>query len=107
MSGESWVVAIEEEGLPEGQAVAVYPKGLAIMLVRKGEQVYVVANKCAHMACLLTAGRLFGYIIQCPCHDWQFDIRTGESTDAAEIKIQVYPWKREDGRIFVNLGVGN
>lgn len=92
--------------MPEGRAVAVYPKGLAVMLVREDDRIFAVANKCAHMACQLTAGRLFGHIVQCACHDWQFDIRTGESTDASEIKLPVYPLKREAGRIFIDIGAG-
>ena len=104
MSDSAWVAVIDEDKLPEGQGVAVFPKGLSVMLVKTGPDIYAVANKCAHMACQLTAGRLFGHTIECACHDWLFDIRTGESLDAPEIKIRVYEWKREDGRIFVNLG---
>lgn len=102
MSDSSWVTVIEEQLLVDGRPVAVFPKGLPVMLVKNGDEVHAVANKCAHMACSLTAGRLFGHIIQCACHDWQFDIRTGESTDAGEIKIPIYSWKREGGRIFIN-----
>lgn len=90
--------------MPEGQAVAVYPKGIAIMLVKKDNDIYALSNKCAHMACLLTAGRLSGDIIQCACHDWRYDIRTGESTDAPEIKVPVYPSKVAGGRILIDIG---
>lgn len=96
--------AIDEENLCEGRMTAVYPKGLSIMLVKKSGEIYAVSNRCAHMGCLLTAGQLFGNIVQCACHDWQFDIRTGESTDAPEIKIPVYESKRENGRIAINIG---
>jgi nitrite reductase/ring-hydroxylating ferredoxin subunit len=105
MSNESWVPAIDENQLFEGRAQAVYPKGLPILLVKQGERIFAISNKCAHMGCLLTSGRLFGHIIQCPCHDWQFDIRTGKSTDAPELKLAVYPWKRENGRILIDIGV--
>jgi 3-phenylpropionate/trans-cinnamate dioxygenase ferredoxin subunit len=55
------------------------------------------------MACPLQKGVLDGYILNCPCHDWQFDIRTGELLEAKEIKINVYEWKIIDGNICVKI----
>jgi len=30
-------------------------------------------------------------VITCPCHDWRFDVRTGEFLDAPEVRLAVYP----------------
>jgi 3-phenylpropionate/trans-cinnamate dioxygenase ferredoxin subunit len=90
--------------LQEGAMAAVYPRGVNIVLARVGGAVYAVSGKCAHMACPLFMGKLAGYTITCPCHDWRFDVRTGKFLDASELGLAVYPTKAEDGRIFVNLG---
>jgi 3-phenylpropionate/trans-cinnamate dioxygenase ferredoxin subunit len=55
------------------------------------------------MGCSLKAGRLDGYIITCPCHDWRFDVRTGEFLDAKEIKIPTYKVELQDGKIFLTI----
>ncbi len=81
----------------------VFPKGLQILLIKKGVEIYAVSNKCAHMACALGGGTLKDHTIECPCHDWRYDIRTGEFLDAREIKIPVYEWKLSDGRIFIKI----
>jgi len=55
------------------------------------------------MACPLGGGSLDGYVIKCPCHDWRYDIRTGEFLDAKEIKIPIYESRVSDGKVFVNI----
>jgi nitrite reductase/ring-hydroxylating ferredoxin subunit len=104
MNESGWISAIEENKLRENSVKLVSPKGIGVLLIRKaGNDIYAVSNKCAHMACPLLRGVLEGYILQCPCHDWRFDIRTGELLEAKEIKIKVYEWKIADGNIYVKL----
>ncbi len=107
MNESSWVFAIEEDKLQENGLNMVFPKGLQILLIKKGGEIYAVSNKCAHMACALGGGTLKDHIIECPCHDWRYDIRTGEFQDAREIKIPVYEWKLSDGKIFIKIEEGN
>jgi 3-phenylpropionate/trans-cinnamate dioxygenase ferredoxin subunit len=87
----------------DGGYVPVYPKGLSILLLRVGGELYAVANKCAHMACPLEGGKLEGAIITCPCHDWRFDVRTGELLDAPELRLTVYATRVEEGKVLVEL----
>ena len=82
----------------------VFPKGVSIALVKSKGQIYAISNKCAHMGCPLTVGTLDGYVLTCPCHDWRYDIRTGQFLDAKEIIIPTYEWKIEDGKVFIKLG---
>ena len=89
--------------LREGGLTAVYPKGLPVLLIRKDAQVYALENRCAHMGCPLTAGKLEGNILQCPCHDWSFDIRDGRFTAAPEISVKTYATEIRDGKILVRL----
>ncbi|HML26952.1 MAG TPA: hypothetical protein PKC27_09730 [Methanomethylovorans sp.] len=41
--------------------------------------------------------------MKCPCHDWRFDIRSGEFLDARELKISVYELKVFDGKIYLKM----
>ena len=103
MSGPSWVPTIDEAKVREGAYVAVYPKGIGVLLVRVDGDVFAVANKCAHMACPLEGGKLEGTVLTCPCHDWRFDGRSGVFLDAPELAIATYPVKVEDGKVLVEL----
>jgi 3-phenylpropionate/trans-cinnamate dioxygenase ferredoxin subunit len=80
-----------------------YPKGVNILLARVGGDVYAISGMCLHMACPLFRGKLEGYIITCPCHDWRFDIRTGQFLDAPELSLEIYSTKSEDGKLFIDL----
>jgi 3-phenylpropionate/trans-cinnamate dioxygenase ferredoxin subunit len=90
----NWIYAIDDTALLEGHMAAAYPKGV---------NVYAVSGKCAHMECPLFMGKLEGYTITCPCHDWRFDVRTGKFLDAAELGLAVYSAKSDAGKVFVNL----
>jgi nitrite reductase/ring-hydroxylating ferredoxin subunit len=104
MTSLNWTFASDESALAEGRMTPAYPAGVNIVLARVGGAVYAVAGKCAHMACPLFMGKLDGYTITCPCHDWRFDVRTGKFLDAPELGVAVYSTKSESGKIFVNLG---
>lgn len=99
----SWVPIIESDKLKENSKIAVYPKGLPVLLIKKAGKFYGISNKCAHMACPLAGGNLDNYVMTCPCHDWRFDIRTGEFLDAKEIKIPIYQIKLKGKNIFIKI----
>lgn len=100
---EQWVRVADEAKLVAGTALPVYPNGLAVLLVHADGAVHAVANKCAHMACPLEAGKLDGPILTCPCHDWRFDVRSGAFLDAPELSIRTFPVKLEEGGVLVDL----
>jgi 3-phenylpropionate/trans-cinnamate dioxygenase ferredoxin subunit len=99
----NWIYAIDDTALLEGHMAAAYPKGVNVLLARVGGEIYAVSGKCAHMECPLFMGKLEGYTITCPCHDWRFDVRTGKFLDAAELGLAVYSAKSDAGKVFVNL----
>lgn len=89
--------------VPENRPYAVFPAGLPVLLVRRGDGVFALENRCSHMGCPLTAGRLDGDTLQCPCHDWRFDIRTGRFLDAPELGLKIYAVEIREGKVFVRL----
>jgi nitrite reductase/ring-hydroxylating ferredoxin subunit len=103
VSQSEWVAVTTRGKLPKTVPLAVYPKGLAVLLIPRGEQLYAIAHRCAHMACPLEMGQLDGDVITCPCHDWRFDVRTGAFVNAPEIRIPTYPVKVEGDDVLIEL----
>jgi 3-phenylpropionate/trans-cinnamate dioxygenase ferredoxin subunit len=99
----SWVFAIDDNKLEDNIMKLVNIGKTPILLVKKQGKFYALYNKCAHMECPLSAGSLEGFAVKCPCHDWRFDIRTGEFIDAPEIKNPVYQVKVDKGKVFVKV----
>ncbi len=89
--------------LAEGKPSAVFPLGLPVLLILRGAEVFALENRCAHMGCPLAAGKLDGNILQCPCHDWRFDIRDGKFIDAPELAVKTYAAEIQDGKIFLRI----
>ncbi len=54
-------------------------EGVEIALCRDGDDVYAVSRRCGHMNAPLEQGTLQGWIVTCPLHCSQFDVRTGEN----------------------------
>jgi len=103
MRGINWTYVLDDEALLENHMMPSYPMGMNILLARVDGAVYAISGKCVHMACPLFTGKLEGYVITCPCHDWRFDIRTGQFLDAPELGLAIYSTKSEDGKLFINL----
>ncbi len=101
MAKTTWTPVIEEAKLEDDAITEVFPRGVGIILVRTGGRVWAIRDRCAHMACPLGGGSLSGFYLECPCHDWRFDIRTGEFVTAREIRVPTYRTKVEGGRVHL------
>lgn len=103
MTENDWVFVMDDASLPEGGMLPVYPKGINVVMARANGVVYALAGKCAHMGCPLFCGTLADLILTCPCHDWRYNIQTGEFIDATELRLKVYPVRGENGKLFIGL----
>lgn len=100
---ERSIEVLEASGLAEGKLAAVFPLGLPVLLIRLGGKVFALENRCAHLGCPLTSGKLDGYTLQCPCHDWRFDVRDGRFLDAPELGVKTYAAEITEGKVFVRI----
>jgi 3-phenylpropionate/trans-cinnamate dioxygenase ferredoxin subunit len=100
---EEWIETALQSALKEGVLHPVFPKGLPVLLVRRGAEIFALENRCAHMGCPLAAGKLDGHTLQCPCHDWRFDIRDGKFLDAPELSVKTYAARLLDGKVLVRI----
>src|SRR5687767_6101183 len=60
-----------------GEARIVEAAGRLIAIFRSEEGWYAIDNTCTHRGCPLGEGEVDRFIVTCPCHGSQFDIRTG------------------------------
>ena len=100
---DDFVPVLEEKELQEGKMKLVSVDGLPVLLIKQSGKIFAIDNRCPHMGCRLSDGTLDGEIIVCPCHDWRFNLKTGEYDDEPSIKLKTYEWKIESGKIWVKL----
>jgi nitrite reductase/ring-hydroxylating ferredoxin subunit len=75
---ETWIRVANTGDVAEGAAIPVEIAGLQLAVYRVDGQWYCTDNICTHAHALLTDGWLEGCLIECPLHNGQFDVRTGE-----------------------------
>jgi len=78
--------------------------GKEILVVNLGTTLTAIGNRCTHMGCRLSSGRMDGEIIRCPCHGSMFNVRTGEVVRGpAKRPEPTYTVTVENGELFVDL----
>ena len=100
---DDFVSVLDEKELLEGTMKLIRIDGLPILLIKKLDQIFVIDNRCPHMGCGFIGGSLDGNVIICPCHDWRFNLKTGEYEEDPSMKLIFYDWKTESGKIWVKL----
>jgi nitrite reductase/ring-hydroxylating ferredoxin subunit len=81
MDPSAWTPAIGLDQLPGGKGVRVTLDGTDVLLVRSGEGILAVANRCTHQGAPLHKGllKLAGSMptVQCRVHGSVFRLRDG------------------------------
>src|SRR5437588_11713826 len=80
MADEFVAVAKTTDLLP-GQMKWVAVHGERRVLANVDGTFYAISDVCGHRNAPLSRGKLDGYLIECPLHYAQFDVRTGESVN--------------------------
>ena len=100
---DDFVSVLEEKELQEGTMKLIRVEGSPVLLIKQSGQIFAIDNRCPHMGCGFSGGTLDGIVIVCPCHDWRFNLKTGEYEDEPSMKLTIYEWKIESGKIWVKL----
>jgi nitrite reductase/ring-hydroxylating ferredoxin subunit/uncharacterized membrane protein len=78
---EKFTPLLPDEDLPEGKLKRVLYKETPLLLVRRGDSVYALAETCAHLGGPLSEGKLEGDTVVCPWHASRFTLESGEVVD--------------------------
>lgn len=86
---EEFASVLSEADLPEEKPVRARHKGgIPILLVRRGNKIFALAETCSHLGGPLSEGKLEGEIIQCPWHGSRFSVRDGHVVDGPAVHPQ-------------------
>jgi nitrite reductase/ring-hydroxylating ferredoxin subunit/uncharacterized membrane protein len=72
-----WTPAADATQLPDGRPTRVVVGDTPVLLLRDGELIFAIHDRCSHRGCSLSDGKLEGEEIVCGCHGSRFDRRTG------------------------------
>ena len=102
LSGPDFTQGIEAARLADGAMMLGYANGEAVLLARRGAEIFAIGAVCTHYNGPLAEGLLVDDTVRCPWHHACFSLRTGEALRAPALN-PVACWKVEQaaGKIFV------
>ena len=99
LEGYQRVAALAD--IPDGGCLAVEADGLPLVLIRRGDSVTALENRCPHAGAPLSEGFVEGDQIVCSWHGWSFDIATGQSVDDPASAVPRHETLVDDGHVLV------
>src|SRR5262245_61071939 len=101
-SGPDLAAGILRDDLADGSMVAGHVGEDAVLLARRGDDLFAIGATCTHYSGPLAEGLMVEDTVRCPWHHACFSLRTGEAL-AAPALSPVPCWRVEsrDGRIVV------
>ena len=88
--------------LADGGMLVGHVGGSAVLLARRGSDIFAVDAHCSHYHGPLADGLMVGETVRCPWHHACFDLRTGEALRAPALSpLSCWKVERRDGQDFV------
>ena len=94
LSGPDFTQGIELSTIPDGTMLLGHVRGEAVLLARRGAELFAIGAICTHYGAPLEQGLLVGDTVRCPWHLACFSLRTGEAL-RAPARDPVSRWRVE------------
>lgn len=102
---ENFIAVLAEGELHENQLRRVNANGMPVLLVRRSQRIYAIAETCAHLGGPLSEGKLEGTTVRCPWHGSRFSLEDGSVIEGPSAHAQpVLEVRVRDGQIEVRRG---
>ena len=102
MSDPILIAAGSQADLPPGARKLVFvPGGEAVLLFNINGQFHAIENSCPHAGASLASGACEGHVLSCPAHGLKFNLRSGECTASAQLRVPVYEVVRQNGELWL------
>jgi nitrite reductase/ring-hydroxylating ferredoxin subunit/uncharacterized membrane protein len=72
-----WTPAADAAQLIDGRLTRVVVEDTPVLVLKDGEQIFAIHDRCSHRGCSLSDGTIDGDEIVCACHGSRFDRRNG------------------------------
>jgi NADPH-dependent 2,4-dienoyl-CoA reductase/sulfur reductase-like enzyme/nitrite reductase/ring-hydroxylating ferredoxin subunit len=107
LTGPDFSQGIAPSLIPDGGMLGGHAQGKAVLLARRGDDIYAMGGSCTHYSASLADGIVVGETVRCPWHHACFSLRTGEAIRAPALNpLSRWSFERRDGKIYVTGELG-
>jgi nitrite reductase/ring-hydroxylating ferredoxin subunit/uncharacterized membrane protein len=104
---ENFVSVLAEASLADNELKRVNADGMPVLLVRRGQRIYAIAETCSHLGGPLSEGKLEDTSVRCPWHGSCFSLEDGRVIEGPAVHAQpVLEARIRDGQIEVRKSNG-
>src|SRR5437763_14298693 len=102
LRGPDFTLGVAFDALKPDEPLLGHAHGGAVVLVRRGEELFAIGATCTHYSGPLAEGVVHGETIRCPWHHACFSLRTGVALAApAHNPVAIFDVERASGKVFV------
>lgn len=102
LDGPDLKTGVEFSRLVEDQPLLGHYQGEAVVVVRKGGELFATGATCTHYSGPLAEGLVVDETIRCPWHHARFSLRTGEAEGAPALNpLPCFDVRREGGLVRI------
>ena len=97
-----WRPAADASQLGERRPLRAVVEDTPVLLLRDGDDIYAIHDRCSHRGCSLSEGTVDGPEVVCACHGSRFDLRDGALKGGPATSAQpAFQVRVQDGRVEV------
>jgi NADPH-dependent 2,4-dienoyl-CoA reductase/sulfur reductase-like enzyme/nitrite reductase/ring-hydroxylating ferredoxin subunit len=82
LQGPDLSAGVPASSIPDGGMLVGHAQGQAVLLSRRGNEIFAIGATCTHYSGPLGEGLIVGDTVRCPWHHACFSLRTGEALRA-------------------------
>ena len=99
-----WTDAGESTALTPGEPRSVVVADTPVMLLRHGDRLHALHDRCSHRGCPLSDGEIDGDVVVCSCHGSRFRLDDGSVQHGPATAPQpVFETRESSGRVELRL----
>ncbi|MGH8820719.1 MAG: FAD-dependent oxidoreductase, partial [Rhodoferax sp.] len=102
LEGDDFSRGVALEKIADNSMLLGHAQGEAVILARRGSEIFAVGATCTHYGAPLCDGLLVGDTVRCPWHHAAFSLRTGEVLRAPALSpIACWRVEQRGGKAYV------
>jgi len=103
LSDGFWIFVLKTPEVPPGAALAADLGGPKVAVFNVDGQFHVLSNACAHQGGPLGEGKLEGFAVTCPWHQWKFDVTTGKCLSVSGSHVRKYESRVDGEDLYIKV----